>query len=73
MLQQTTVINQTPFLDYTIRDGWLYKLNQLCVPQFEDRLILIQEAQASSCGGHFGTAKTILNLQRHFYCLVLPK
>jgi hypothetical protein len=30
-LQQPTVINQTPFLDYTIREGWLYKLNQLCV------------------------------------------
>lgn len=23
-LQQPTIINQTPFLDYTIRDGWLY-------------------------------------------------
>lgn len=31
-LQQPTVINQTLFLDYTIRDGWLYKLNRLCVP-----------------------------------------
>ncbi len=72
-LQHPTVINQTPFLDYTIRDGWLYKLNQLCVPQSDDRLILIREAHASSCGGHFGTAKTILNLQRHFYWPALPK
>ena len=31
-LQQPTVINQTPFLDYTICDGWLYKLNRLCLP-----------------------------------------
>jgi hypothetical protein len=31
-LQQPTIINHTPFLDYTIHDGWLYKLNQLCVP-----------------------------------------
>ena len=31
-LQTPTVINQTPFLDYTIQDGWLYKLNLLCVP-----------------------------------------
>jgi hypothetical protein len=32
VLQQPTMINQTPFLDYTICDGCLYKLNQLCVP-----------------------------------------
>ena len=66
------MINQTPFLDYTIRDGWLYKLDRLCVQQSEDSLILIREAHASSCG-HFGTAKTILNLQRHFYYPALPK
>jgi hypothetical protein len=30
-VQQPTIINQTPFLDYTIWDGWLYHLNQLCV------------------------------------------
>jgi hypothetical protein len=32
-LQQLRVINHTPFLDYTIREGWLYRLNQQCVPQ----------------------------------------
>lgn len=30
--KQPTIINKTPFLDYTICDGWLYKLNQLSVP-----------------------------------------
>lgn len=70
-LQHSTVINQTPFLDYTIRDGWLYKLNQLCVPQSDDHLILIREAHSASW--HFGIAKTILNLQRHFYSPALPK
>ena len=62
VLQQPTMINQTPFLDYTIHDGWLYKLNCLCVPQSKDHLILICEAHASSCGEHFGTTKTILNI-----------
>jgi len=42
-------------------------MNQLCVPQSEDRLILIKESRASSCGGHFGTTKTTLNLTRHFF------
>jgi hypothetical protein len=30
--QSSAVINQTPFLDYTIQDGWLYKFNFLCIP-----------------------------------------
>ena len=72
-LQHPTVINQTHFLDYTIHDGWLYKLNQLRVPQSNDCLILIHEARASSCGGNLGIAKTILTVQFHFYWSTLPK
>jgi hypothetical protein len=67
-LQSPTVINLTPFLDYTIRDGWLYKLNLLRIPHSEDHLFLIREAHASAYGGHFGTTKTIQHLQRHFHC-----
>jgi hypothetical protein len=32
-LQQTIVNKQTTFLDYTLDEGWLYKINQLCVPE----------------------------------------
>lgn len=60
-------------MDYTIREGWLYKLNHLCVSYIEDCLILIYEARASSCGGYFGTTKTILNLHFHFYLPALSK
>jgi len=70
-LQQPTTINQNPFLDYNIREGWLYLLNQLCIPQSEDHLILIREEHASSCGRHFNIAKTIPNLQCHFYWPVM--
>jgi hypothetical protein len=66
-LHSPTVVNQTPFLDYTIRDGWLYKLNLLCVPHSDDHLLLIKEAHASAYGGHFGTTKTLQHLQCHFY------
>jgi hypothetical protein len=30
-LQNLMVINRSPFLDYAIRNGWLYKFNLLCV------------------------------------------
>jgi hypothetical protein len=61
------VINENPFLDYTIRDGWLYKLNFLCVPHSEDYLFLIREVHTSSYRGHFGTKKTIQHLQHQFH------
>jgi len=71
--QQPIIINQTPFLYYMIYEGCLYKLNQLCVPENEYHLILIREEHAYSCGGNFGIAKTILNLQFHFYWPTLSK
>jgi hypothetical protein len=49
--QSSAVINKTPFLDYTISDGWLYKFNFLCIPHSEDRLFLTNEVHASSYGG----------------------
>ena len=61
-LHRPTEINRTPFLDYIIRDGWIYKFNLLCVPHTQERLLLIREAHASAYGGHFGTTKTIQNL-----------
>jgi len=66
-LHSPMVVNQTPFLDYTIRHWWLYKLIFLCVTHSEDHLLLIKEAHASTYGGHFGTRKTLQHLQRHFY------
>ena len=66
-LQQPTIINQTPFLDYTICDNCLYKPNQLCVLQIEDHLIIIHNTHVSFCRGNFGTKNTILNLQRNLY------
>ena len=67
VVQHPIEVNQMPFLDYTIRDGWLYKLNQLCVPASEDRLTLIKEAHASSYGGYFRSMKIVQHLQRTFF------
>ena len=44
--QSSAVINKTPFLDYTISDGWLYKFNFLYVPHSKDHLFLTNEVHA---------------------------
>jgi hypothetical protein len=53
-------------MDYILRYGWLYKLNQLCVSCFEDHMALIKEAYASSYGGLFGSLKIVKHLQQYF-------
>ena len=66
-IQQPTVVNLSPFLDYKEQDGFLYKLNQLCVPARSTCLLLIKEAHSSSHGGHFGVQKIMLHPQRYFF------
>jgi hypothetical protein len=72
-IKQPTIINETPFLDYTMQYGWQYRLNQIYVFQSTDHLILITEVHASSYGGHFRNAKILLHLQRHFYWPAMSK
>jgi len=65
MLQQPTIINKTPFLEYTICEGRLYKMNQLCVPQSKDLLIIMREAHSSSCRGRFGAVMIQIMQERN--------
>ena len=71
-IQQPTVVNKSPFLDYKDQDGFLYKLNQLCVPARSTCLLLIKEAHSSSHGGHFGVQNIMLHPQRYFLWKLKP-
>ena len=53
-------------VDYHLEDGFLYRLDKLCVPKGE-RLQLIREAHTSKVARHFGVGKTVANLQRYVY------
>ena len=48
--------------DYFLKDTFLYKLGQLCVPTGEHRHKLIWDAHYSKIAGHFGVAKTLVTL-----------
>ena len=48
-------------------DGFLFRLNRLCVPKCSMRLMLIKEAHEGGLMGHFGIAKTLDVLQEHFF------
>ena len=69
-IQKPTVVNLSPFLDYKDQDGFLYKLNQLCVLARSTFLLLIKEAHYSSHGGHFGVQKIMLHMHKTFIVLL---
>jgi hypothetical protein len=51
-------MDRTPFLDYHIQEGFLFKNQQLCIPQSSLRLNLIRELHSGGLGGHCGMDKT---------------
>ena len=53
--------------DYFLQDGYLFRANQLCIPQGSTRDFIIFEVHAGGLSGHFGRSKTIELLERQFY------
>ncbi|KAL0378818.1 UNVERIFIED_CONTAM: Transposon Ty3-G Gag-Pol polyprotein [Sesamum radiatum] len=52
---------------FYLHDGFLFRANQLCVPNCSIRLLLMKEAHSGGLMGHFGISKTLGVLSEHFY------
>ena len=48
-------------------DEFLFKENKLCVPNYSMRELLVREVHKGGLMGHFGIAKTVDVLRKHFY------
>ena len=59
--------NKTPYLDYFIQEGFLFKNHQLCIPRGSMRDNLIRELHNGWLSGHFGMDKTKELLEEHYY------
>ena len=57
----------TAFEKFYLVDGFLFRLNRLCIPKCSMRELLIHEAHSGGLMGHFGVAKTLDILQEHFH------
>ena len=53
--------------NYFRREGFLFRENELCVPDCSLRDLLVRESHGGGLMGHFGVAKTLAILQKHFY------
>ena len=53
--------------DFFLQDCYLFRANQLCIPQGSTRDFIILKIHAGCLAGHFGRNKTIELLERQFY------
>lgn len=65
MLQDLNDVNSK---DYLLINGYLFKGNQLCLPEGSLRLFFMEEFHVCGLSGHFGRDKTeALVKQRYFW------
>lgn len=58
--------DSSPWKEFMLQDGLLFKSNQLCIPNCSMRENLVQEKHNGGLAGHFGVEKTLGKLS-HFY------
>ncbi|GJT07211.1 putative quercetin 3-O-methyltransferase 1 [Tanacetum coccineum] len=56
-----------PYKEFIFHDGFLFRGNQLCIPDCSIRLEIIKEAHEGGLSGHFGRDKTTNLLKDHFF------
>jgi hypothetical protein len=59
--------DRSPWLEYLIQDGLLFKGNQLCIPHCSMRENLVKEKHNGGLAGHFGHEKTFAKLSESYY------
>jgi len=60
------VKDRSPWLEYMLQDGFLFKNNQLCIPKCSMREDLFKENHSGGPSGHFGHDKTF-EQRKHSY------
>ena len=58
--------NNSPWLDYNLQEGLLFRGGQLCIPDCSMSENIIREKHSGGLAGHFGVDKTLDQIN-HFY------
>jgi hypothetical protein len=59
--------DRSPWIDYMIQEGLLFKGNQLCIPNCSMRENLLKEKHNGGLAGHFGHDKTFVKLNESYF------
>ncbi|VVA38897.1 PREDICTED: reverse mRNAase, partial [Prunus dulcis] len=65
--REVTAGNRRDHVDFLLRDGYLFRGTQLCIPRTSLRDFLVWELHAGGLAGHFGKDKTITLVADRFY------
>jgi hypothetical protein len=59
--------DRSPWMEYLIQDGLLFKSDQLCIPKCSMRDSLLKEKHSGGLARHFGHDKTFSQLSSSYY------
>ena len=59
--------DRSPWIDYLVQNGLLFRGNQLCIPDCSMRENLVKEKHSGGLAGHFGHDKTFAKLGKSYY------
>jgi hypothetical protein len=59
--------DRSPWIDYMIQEGLLFRSNQLCIPKCSMRENLLKEKHSGGLVGHFGHEKTFAKLRESYF------
>ena len=59
--------NRHEYVDFLVKNGYLFKVTKLCIPRISFRDLLICGMHAGGLTGHFGRDKTIALVEDRFY------
>jgi hypothetical protein len=59
--------DRSPWIEYMIQEGLLFRGNQLCIPKCSMRENLLKEKHSGGLAGHFGHDKTFVKLNESYF------
>ena len=59
--------DRSQWIEYVIQEGFLFKGNQLCIPNFSMRENLLKEKHSGGLAGNFGHEKTFEKMRKSYF------
>jgi hypothetical protein len=65
--QNLVLRDRSPWMDFILQEGLLFKGSKLCIPKCSMRENLLQEKHSGGLVGHFGNEKTYAQLSNFYH------
>ena len=65
--ENPVLIDRSPYIEYMIQEGLLFRGNQLCIPKCSMRENLLKEKHSGGLAGHFGHDKMFAKLNESYF------